>query len=77
MPPKSHFRKGQIAVVMMLLMLPLLSLIGLGADLGLLYFHWVLVQKAADAAVLAGAGYLPNHTSEAQTPLPPTTCRSP
>jgi len=67
MPPKSHFRKGQIAVVMMLLMLPLLSLIGLGADLGLLYFHWVLVQKATDAAVLAGAGYLPNHTSEAQT----------
>ena len=67
MPSKSHFRKGQIAVVMMFLMLPLLSLIGLGADLGLLYFHWVLVQKAADAAVLAGAGYLPNNTSQAQT----------
>ena len=64
--PKA-LKRGQIAVALILIMLPLLSLIGLGADLGLLYFHWGLVQKAADAAVLAGAGYLPNHTSTAQT----------
>lgn len=63
----SRFKKGQIAVVMLLFMLPLLSVIGLGADLGLLYFQWGNAQKAADAAVLAGAGYLPNHTSTAQT----------
>ena len=59
--------RGQIAAVLMLMMIPLLSLIGLGADLGLLFFHWGIVQKAADAAVLAGAGYLPNHTSTATT----------
>src|SRR5260370_39185851 len=64
MRPKA---RGQIAVVLILIMLPLLSLVGLGADIGLLYFHWGILQKAADAAVLAGAGYLPNHTSTAQT----------
>ena len=64
--PKA-LKQGQIAVVMIVAMLPLLSLIGLGADIGLLYFHWGIVQKAADAAVLAGAGYLPNHPSTAQT----------
>jgi Putative Flp pilus-assembly TadE/G-like len=56
-----------MAVALILIMIPLLSLIGLGADIGLLYFHWGIVQKAADAAVLAGAGYLPNQTSTAQT----------
>jgi uncharacterized membrane protein len=64
--PKT-LKRGQIAVALILVMLPLLGLIGLGADIGLLYFHWGIVQKAADAAVLAGAGYLPNHTSTAQT----------
>ena len=59
--------RGQIAVVMLVAMLPLLSVIGLGADIGLLYLHWGILQKAADAAVLAGAGYLPNHPSTAQT----------
>jgi putative Flp pilus-assembly TadE/G-like protein len=61
------FRRGQIAVAMMLVMIPLLALIGLGTDLGLLFFHWGIVQKAADSAVLAGAGYLPNQLSTAQT----------
>ena len=51
----------------MMVMIPLLGLIGLGSDIGLLYFHWGILQKAADAAVLAGAGYLPNHPSTAQT----------
>jgi len=63
----SRSKKGQMAVVMMMVMLPLLSLIGLGADIGLLFFQWGIAQKAADAAVLAGAGYLPNHTSTAKT----------
>jgi Putative Flp pilus-assembly TadE/G-like len=61
------FKRGQIAVAMLLVMVPLLGVIGLGTDLGLLFFHWGIVQKAVDAAVLAGAGYLPNHTGTAQT----------
>ena len=60
-------KRGQIAVAMLLVMIPLLGVIGLATDLGLLYFHWGIVQKAADAAVLAGAFYLPNHPSTAQT----------
>jgi Flp pilus assembly protein TadG len=60
-------KRGQMAVVMMLVMIPLLGLIGLGSDIGLLYFHWGILQKAADSAVLAGAGYLPNHPSTAKT----------
>ena len=63
----SRFKKGQIAVLLMLVMFTLLGAIGLGADIGLLYLQWGIVQKAADAAVLAGAGYLPNHTSTAKT----------
>ena len=64
---KSGSKHGQIAVVLTLILVPLISLIGLGADLGLLYFHWVILQKAADAAVLAGAGYLPSQPSTAQS----------
>jgi len=60
-------KRGQMAVAMLMVMIPLLSLIGLGTDLGLLFFHWGILQKGADAAVLAGAGYLPNHPSTAQT----------
>jgi hypothetical protein len=59
--------RGQIAVVLILVMLPLLGAIGLGSDMALLYLHWGIAQKAADSAVLAGAGYLPNHPSTAQT----------
>src|SRR5260370_2480526 len=66
-PRSKALRRSQIAVAMMLVMFPLLGMIGLGTDLGLLFFHWGIVQKAADSAVLAGAGYLPNHTSTAQT----------
>src|SRR5579863_2275302 len=57
--------QGQVAVVLLLVLVPLLGAIGMCTDLGLLYFHWVLMQKAADSAVLAGAGYLPNHPGTA------------
>jgi len=43
----------------MLLVMPvLLGVIGLGADIGVLYYNWVVLQKAADAAALAGASQL-------------------
>ena len=35
--------------------------------MAVLYFNWVQLQKAADAAVLAGASYLPGNASQAQT----------
>ena len=43
---------------MMLVMPVLLGVIGLGADVGVLYYNWVTLQKAADAAALAGASQL-------------------
>jgi Flp pilus assembly protein TadG len=50
--------KGQISVALILVIMALLGAIGLGADLTLLYFNWVILQKGVDAAALAGAGYL-------------------
>jgi len=38
----------------------LLGTIALCTDVGLLYWNWALLQKAADASVLAGANYLPS-----------------
>jgi hypothetical protein len=57
-----QFRKGQIAIVMTLAMATLLGVMALGADVGVMYYNWGQIQKAADAAALAGASYL----------LPPT-----
>jgi Putative Flp pilus-assembly TadE/G-like len=52
---------GQIAVVVTLALAVLVGVIGLGADMGILYFNWVRLQKAADASALAAANYfLPN-----------------
>src|SRR5437879_8996242 len=44
-------KRGQIAVVLILIILPLLSLIGLAAELGLRYIHWGIVQQAGEADV--------------------------
>src|SRR5262249_51757365 len=32
---------------------------------GLLYYNWVLLQKAADSAAVAGASYLPGNPGQA------------
>lgn len=37
----------------------LVGAMSLGVDVGVLYFNWMQLQKAADAAVTAGASYLP------------------
>ncbi len=57
---KIKFRqnKGQVAVAIILVMTVLLGSVGLGADMALLYFNWVILQKGVDAGALAGAGYL-------------------
>lgn len=51
--------RGQMAVVMALASAALIGAIALSTDVGLLYYNWGLLQKAADSAVLAGANYLP------------------
>jgi uncharacterized membrane protein len=49
------YRKGQIGVIMTFALATLLGAMVLGVDLSLMYFDWGLLQKAADAAALAGA----------------------
>ena len=53
------------------LVLPvLLGAMALGADFSIVYFNWALVQKAADAAALAGASQLTGQTGSASTVRP-------
>ena len=58
MKPRSGYMKGQIAVVMTFAVATLLGAMALGTDVAVMYFNWVQLQKAADAAALAGANYL-------------------
>jgi hypothetical protein len=59
----SGFRKGQIAVIITLVMATLLAVIGLGADIGVFYYQWSLLQKAADSSALAGASELTGNSA--------------
>ena len=56
---------AQISVLFALAATALVGVMALGADVGVLYYNWGQLQKAADAAALAGAGYLPNDTTTA------------
>src|SRR5713226_5815082 len=58
MKPRSGYMKGQIAVVMTFAIATLLGAMALGTDVAMMYFNWVQLQKAADAAVIAGASQL-------------------
>jgi Flp pilus assembly protein TadG len=60
---KSRFRKGQVAVIMTVVLPTLLAAVGLSTDIGVLYFNWMKLQKAADAAALAGAEQLTGDSS--------------
>jgi putative Flp pilus-assembly TadE/G-like protein len=50
---------GQTALIMLLAMPTLLGALALGVDVTMMYFNWEQLQKAADAAALAGASSLP------------------
>ncbi len=58
MKPRSGYMRGQMAVVMTFAIATLLGAMALGTDVAVMYFNWVQLQKAADAAALAGANYL-------------------
>jgi Flp pilus assembly protein TadG len=62
---KSIRSKGQIYVALILVMTVLLGAMGLGADMAVLYYNWVILQKGVDAAALAGAGYLQSDSQAA------------
>ncbi|MDO8433444.1 MAG: pilus assembly protein TadG-related protein [Candidatus Binatus sp.] len=59
------FSKGQIFVLYAVAMTALLGAIALSTDVGVMYYNWASMQRAVDAAALAGANYLPEDTSNA------------
>lgn len=60
--------RGQIMVLYAgALALALAGAVALGTDVAVLYVNWQQLQKAADAAALAGANYLPLDPSQAPT----------
>lgn len=63
----SRHSKGQVMVLYAGVLVVLLGAIGLCTDVAVSYVHWQLLQRAADAAALAGASYLPSDTSTAQS----------
>jgi Flp pilus assembly protein TadG len=67
---RSHFSKGQMLAALTLVLPVLLGAMALGADFSIIYFNWALVQKAADAAALAGASQLTGQTGSASTVRP-------
>lgn len=58
---------GQMVVVYALAAVALVGGLALGTDLTIMYANWETLQKAVDAAALAGANYLPEQPSRAQT----------
>lgn len=61
---RAHSR-GQIAVLFTIASVVLIGSMSLGVDVAILYYNWGQLQKAADAAALAGANYLPTDTTDA------------
>ncbi|MDO8434221.1 MAG: pilus assembly protein TadG-related protein [Candidatus Binatus sp.] len=57
--------KGQMFVMYAVAATALLGAIALGTDVSIMYFNWASMQRAVDAAALAGASYLPEDTSTA------------
>ena len=60
-----HEQRGQTFVITALMIVVLLGFFGLVADVGWLQINIVRAQRAADAAALAGAPYLPGNVAGA------------
>lgn len=72
----SRFSKGQMLVLFTLVLPVLLGGMGLATDIGVLYFNWGILQKAADASALAGAAYLAASPLPTPQALPVPACAS-
>lgn len=58
MKKHSRFSRGQMIIIFTLVLPVLLGAMALGADFAIIFFNRIAVQKAADAAALAGASQL-------------------
>lgn len=59
--------RGQVLVIYTIALVALLGAVALCTDVAVLYFNWGQLQKAADAAAVAGAHYLPDETQATAT----------
>jgi Flp pilus assembly protein TadG len=66
----SRLSKGQIFAALTLILPVLLGVMAFGVDFSIIYLNWALVQKAADAAALAGASQLTGKSGSAATVKP-------
>jgi len=57
--------KGQVMVVLAVVIATLLGAVALATDVAIMYVNWARLQKGADSAVLAGANSLPAKPDEA------------
>jgi Putative Tad-like Flp pilus-assembly len=73
MNKRSRFSKGQILAAFTIVLPVLLGAMALGADFAIIYLNWSMVQKAADAAALAGASQLTGVTGSASSVKPAAT----
>jgi hypothetical protein len=60
-------QRGQTLVIVALMLIPLLGFTGLVSDVAWYEVNLMRIQRAADAAALAGVVYLPNNVAGAQT----------
>ena len=60
-------QRGQTLVIVALMLVPLLGFTGLVSDVAWYEVNLMRIQRAADAAALAGVVYLPNNVAGAQT----------
>jgi Flp pilus assembly protein TadG len=57
--------RGQVAILYTIALPVLIAFLALCTDVAVMYTNWQHLQRAADAAALAGAGYLPNDVAAA------------
>jgi Flp pilus assembly protein TadG len=67
------FSKGQMLVLFTMILPVMLGVMALGSDFAIIYLNWSMIQKAADAAALAGASQLTGVTGSASTVQPAAT----
>jgi len=70
---RSGFSKGQMLALFTIILPVLLGVMALGADFAIIYLNWAMVQKAADAAALAGASQLTAVPGSAPSVTPAAT----
>lgn len=60
---RKHRKRGQVLVMLTILIPVLLGVVAMGVDITVFYWTWSRMQSAADASVLAGAASLPDSPS--------------